>query len=50
MTAASTSPDESGCSLENVFMALKMQNTDHIADSVVSDKYSELIQLYWPVP
>lgn len=52
MTAVSTPPDEhtnvkrpvldeSGSSLENVFMALT-QNTDRIPNSVVSDKYSEL--------
>jgi hypothetical protein len=34
--------DESGSSLETVFMTLKTQNTDRIPDFVVSDKYSEL--------
>jgi hypothetical protein len=34
--------DESGSSLESVFIALKTQNTDRIPDFVISDKYSEL--------
>lgn len=53
MTAVSSPPDEhtiverpvldeSGSSLESVFMSLKAQNTDRISNSMVSDKYSEL--------
>jgi hypothetical protein len=34
--------DESGSSLESLFLALKAQNTDRIPSCVVSDKYSEL--------
>jgi len=48
MTAVSAPPDEhiiverlvldeSGSSLESVFMALKTQNTDRISNSMVSD-------------
>jgi hypothetical protein len=34
--------DESGNALESVLAALKAQNTDRVANSLVSDKYSEL--------